>query len=82
MFSGWDLTVPVNFSHVFDGYTPMVGAIAGGEGDRRLSVGTTFKRLGNLELAAKYNAFLGDPDPIAHKLADRDYMTLSAKYSF
>ncbi|SDP02541.1 DUF1302 domain-containing protein [Pseudomonas jinjuensis] len=82
VFSGWDLTVPVNFSHVFDGYTPMIGAIAGGEGDRRLSVGTTFKRLGNLELAAKYNAFLGDPDPIAHKLADRDYMTLSAKYSF
>jgi len=83
VMSGWDLTVPINFSHVLDGYTPLAGAIGGGEGDRRFSLGASFKRLGNLELAARYNAFLGSPDPSSRRvLTDRDYLTFSAKYSF
>jgi len=83
VFSGWDLTVPVNFSHVVDGYTPFAGAIGGGQGDRRFSVGTTFKRLGNLEIALRYNAFLGSPAPSRRRmLTDRDYLTFAAKYSF
>ncbi|NBA93730.1 DUF1302 domain-containing protein [Pseudomonas sp. R5(2019)] len=82
LFPGWDMNVPVSFSHVVDGFTPMAGAIAGGAGDRRLSVGATFKRLGNLELSTKYNAFLGEADPLRRKLADRDYLTFSAKYTF
>jgi len=83
VFSGWDLNVPVNFSHVVNGKTPLVGAISGGEGDRRLSVGTTFKYLGNLELKASYTAYMGDADLRKNrKLTDRDLLSFSAKYSF
>ena len=79
---GWDLEVPFSFSNVFSGATPMGGSIAGVAGDRRLSAGTTFKYLGNLELGLKYIAYLGEPDPIKRPFADRDYATFSAKYSF
>ncbi|SDS06106.1 DUF1302 domain-containing protein [Pseudomonas oryzae] len=82
VFTGWDLDVPVRFSHVVEGATPMSGTISGAQGDRRLTVGTTFKYMGNLEVALAYNAFLGEADPIRRQLADRDYATLSAKYSF
>lgn len=82
VFTGWDLDVPVRFSHVVEGATPMSGTISGAQGDKRLTVGTTFKYMGNLEVALAYNAFLGEADPIRRQLADRDYATLSAKYSF
>ena len=49
VFQGWDLDVPLSFSNVFSGSTPMAGSISGVAGDRRLSVGSTFKYLGNLE---------------------------------
>ncbi|MNE18374.1 hypothetical protein D3C80_1114080 [compost metagenome] len=52
------------------------------QGDRRLSVGTTFNDLGNLEVALKVIGYLGDADPVKRQLADRDYGTLSVKYSF
>ncbi|MNR51024.1 hypothetical protein D3C85_1706340 [compost metagenome] len=74
--------MPVNFSNVFSGATPMSGTISGLQGDRRLSVGTTFKYLGNLEVALKVIGYLGDADPVKRQLADRDYGTLSVKYSF
>jgi len=80
--NGWDMIVPVRFSHVAEGATPLQGAIQGAKGDMRLSLGTTFRRLGNFEVALAYNAFLGEPDPIRRKLADRDYVTLAAKYAF
>ena len=60
----------------------MSGTIAGVAGDRRLSAGTTFKYLSNLEVAFKYLAYLGEPDPIKRPLADRDYATFSMKYTF
>lgn len=83
VFSGWDLNVPVNFSHVVDGKTPLQGAISGGQGDRRLSVGSTFKYLGNLEFNATYVAYMGDANPVkGRSLTDRDQLTFSAKYSF
>ena len=82
VFTGWDLDVPVRFSHIVEGATPLSGTISGAKGDRRLTVGTTFKYMGNLEIGLAYNAFLGEPDPIKRQLADRDYATLSAKYSF
>ncbi len=83
LFSGWDLDVPVSFSHVIDGKTPLQGAIAGGQGDRRLSVGTTFKYLNNLELDLNYVAYLGEASMRRNRqLTDRDELTFSAKYSF
>ncbi|OEY66312.1 DUF1302 domain-containing protein [Marinobacter sp. X15-166B] len=83
LVSGWDVSVPVNFSHVVDGKTPLQGAISGGEGDRRLSVGTTWKYLGNLELDARYVAYMGDASIKKNRqLTDRDQFTFAAKYSF
>ncbi|NQD56175.1 DUF1302 family protein [Pseudomonas sp. CM25] len=82
VFQGWDLEVPVRFSNVFSGSTPMSGSIAGVQGDRRISVGTTFKYLGNLEVGLTYVGYLGSPDPIKRPYADRDYATFSMKYTF
>ena len=82
VFNGWDLEVPFTYSDVFSGAAPMSGTIAGVAGDRRLSAGTTFKYLSNLEVAFKYIAYLGEPDPIKRPLADRDYATFSMKYTF
>lgn len=83
VMSGWDLSVPINFSHVVDGKTPLQGAISGGQGDRRLSVGSTFKYLGNLEFNATYVAYMGDANPRkGRSLTDRDQFTFAAKYSF
>nr|WP_153326158.1 MULTISPECIES: DUF1302 family protein [unclassified Pseudomonas] len=82
VFQGWDLEVPFTFSNVFSGAAPMSGTIAGVAGDRRLSAGTTFKYLGNLEVSLRYIGYLGSPDPIYRPLADRDYATFSMKYTF
>jgi hypothetical protein len=82
VFQGWDLEVPVRFSNVFSGSTPMSGSISGIHGDRRLSVGTTFKYLGNLEMGLTYVGYLGEADPIDRPFADRDYATFSMKYTF
>lgn len=82
VFQGWDLEVPVRFSNVFSGSTPMAGSISGVQGDRRLSVGTTWKYLGNLEVGLNYTGYLGSADPVKRPFADRDYATFSMKYSF
>ncbi|WP_300651860.1 DUF1302 family protein, partial [Pseudomonas sp.] len=82
VFQGWDLDVPVRFAHAIQGAAPMVGSFSGVQGDRRFSVGTTFKYLGNLEVALNYVGFLGEADPVKRQLADRDYATLAMKYSF
>jgi hypothetical protein len=82
VFEGWDLEVPFSFSDVFSGSTPMAGTISGAQGDRRLSAGTTFKYLSNLEVSLRYIGYLGEADPVRVTLADRDYATFSVKYSF
>lgn len=83
IFSGWDLNVPINWSHVVEGNTPLKGTISAGQGDKRMSLGATFKYLGNLELNTTYTAYLYSADPTRNRmLADRDYLTLSVKYSF
>jgi hypothetical protein len=82
VFEGWDLDVPVRFSHAVQGAAPMVGSFSGVQGDRRFSVGTTFKYLGNFEVALNYVGFLGEADPVKRQLADRDYATLAMKYTF
>lgn len=82
IFPGWDLEVPLRFSSVFSGSAPMAGGIAGMQGDRRYSVGTTFKYLSNLEVAFAVVGYLGSPDPLKRPLADRDYATFSMKYTF
>ncbi|WP_065758666.1 DUF1302 domain-containing protein [Pseudomonas defluvii] len=82
VFQGWDLEVPVRFSNVFSGSTPMAGSISGVQGDRRMSIGTTFKYLGNLEVGMNVTSYLGAADAIKRPFADRDYATFSMKYTF
>ena len=73
----------MNWSHVVEGNTPLKGTIAAGAGDKRMSVGATFKYLGNLELNTTYTAYLYSGDPSRNRmLSDRDYLTISAKYTF
>jgi hypothetical protein len=84
VFDGWDLVVPVSYAQAFKGRAAVPGAFGSlyGQGDKRLSVGLTFKYLNNLELGISYSAYLGSADLTLRPLADRDYVAFNAKYSF
>ncbi|WP_395407533.1 DUF1302 domain-containing protein [Pseudoduganella sp. UC29_106] len=84
VFSGWDVDVPITFQHLVRGVPAVAGSFGSltGKGDKRLSVGMTFRYLNNLELGVAYNAFLGRPDPVLRPLADRDYVSFNVKYRF
>jgi hypothetical protein len=84
VFEGWDLSVPLTYAQQFSGKAAVPGALGSltGKGDRRLSIGATFKYLSNLELGLTYAAYLGKPDPTYRLLADRDNLAFSAKYTF
>ncbi len=83
VFSGWDLNIPISWAHVVDGVTPLKGTIGAGEGDKRLSVGATLKRLGNLELNTTYTNYMSNASvKYNRQLSDRDNIVFSAKYSF
>ncbi len=79
VFPGWDLSTKVIWTQNVDGsaYSGM------GRDERRLTLGADFKYLGNFSIGMTYVAYLGSPD-IANgrTLADRDYLSLSAKYTF
>ena len=87
VFTGWDLSTPVAWNHSVQGIGVIFQSGMLNGGDMRASVGATFTYLGNLEIALKYNAFLGKPalDGFGRQirpLADRDFVTLNVKYSF
>ncbi|WP_077037669.1 DUF1302 domain-containing protein [Pelomonas sp. KK5] len=84
VFNGWDLSVPITYAQQFSGISAVPGALGSltGKGDKRLSIGATFKYLSNLELGLSYSAYLGSPDPTYRTLADRDNLAFSAKYTF
>lgn len=83
VISGWDFTVPISFSHVVDGVTPLQGAVSGGEGNMEMSVGTSWQYAGNLELDLGYAFNLSSADLRKKRnMTDRDELTFSAKYSF
>lgn len=84
VFEGWDLSVPISFAQQIKGKSPVAGAFGSlvGQGDRRLSIGANFKYLSNLELGFSYNAYLGSANRDKRPLADRDYVSFNAKYSF
>lgn len=79
VFDGWDLTTKAIWTQNVDG-----SALSGmGKDDRRLTLGADFKRLGNFTLGLTYVAFLGSPDiKNGRTMTDRDYVSLSAKYTF
>lgn len=90
VFSGWDISTPINFAWLIDG-TPSTPGVFGalyGEGDMRLGVGVTGQFLQNFELSLSYNAFMGDANKHignstlkANPYVDHDYLALSAKYN-
>nr|WP_224788984.1 DUF1302 family protein [Pandoraea terrae] len=84
VFDGWDLTIPLTYADAFSGHSAVAGSFGSlsGAGDRRVSIGATFKRLNNLELGLTYAKFLGSVSLANRPLADRDYVAFNAKYSF
>lgn len=83
IFEGWDLNVPIAYSHQLRGRA-LLGTV-GGEAERRYSVGASFVYRGNLALGVTYQGYLGSAsnDPRANRLwADRDQLSLTAKYTF
>lgn len=84
VFDGWDLTVPLTYAQQFSGNAAVAGAFGTlmGYGDKRASVGLTFKYLNNLELNLTYAAFIGGASIANRPLSDRDYVAFNAKYSF
>ncbi|MGF6282792.1 DUF1302 domain-containing protein [Pseudomonas silensiensis] len=81
VFDGWDMTVPIAWNQGVKGSGVIQSSGLLNEGDKRLSVGSSLIYLDNLEIGVKYNMFFGDVnDP--SQLADRDFVTLNAKYSF
>ncbi len=84
VFDGWDLTVPFTYAQQFSGKSAVAGAFGTlmGYGDKRASMGLTFKYMNNLELNLTYAAFIGAASIANRPLADRDYVAFNAKYSF
>lgn len=81
VFDGWDLSVPLSWNHGVKGMGVVQSSGLLNEGDKRISAGASLIYLDNFEIGVKYNVFLGrDDDPA--QLADRDFVTLNAKYSF
>jgi len=84
VFSGWDLSVPVTFQELVNGVPAVDGTFGSltGKGDTRLSIGTTFKYLSNLEMTLAFNGYFGGANEVYRPLADRSNVTFNAKYSF
>ena len=77
--NGLDLTTKVVWTQNVDG-----SAYQGlGRDEKRLTVGGDFKYLGNFQVGLTYVAYLSSPDIAQGRLmADRDYLSLNAKYTF
>ena len=84
VFNGWDLDVPLTYTHDLTGTSPLAGALGSltGQGDHRVTAGVTFTRLSNLQLSLVYAKFLGSPNPVTRPLSDRDYVLATATYHF
>lgn len=79
LFSGWDLVTKVNWQQNLDG-----SALQGiGRAEKRLTLGADFKYLGNFQVGVTYVDYLSSPSiSQGRMMADRDYLSFNAKYSF
>ncbi|VVM67940.1 hypothetical protein PS662_01649 [Pseudomonas fluorescens] len=77
--TGVDLSTKVVWTQNVDG-----SAYQGlGRDEKRLTVGGDFKYLGNFQVGMTYVAYLSSPDVAQGRLlADRDYLSFNAKYTF
>lgn len=85
VFSGWDLRIPISLQRSIRGRTPLAGAFGSlfSERDTRVGIGAEFTRLNKLTLGVSYSGFTGgDPHFLDRPLADRDTISVNAKYSF
>lgn len=83
VFRGWDLEIPISYSHQLSGRT-LMGPV-GGEGDRRFSIGAALTYNQNLRFELNYLDFLGTASTdmkTERLLTDRDQLSLVVKYSF
>ncbi|UVE19803.1 DUF1302 domain-containing protein [Pseudomonas sp. LS44] len=76
---GWDLTTKAIWNQNVDG-----SAYQGlGRDEKRLTLGADFKYLGNFQVGLTYVGYLSSPDiDQGRTLADRDYLSFNAKYTF
>ncbi len=79
---GLDLDIPMSWRQDVDGYGASVLQNSLLEGQKWASVGAKAYYLDNWEFEAKYSFYFGNDDPGEPILADRDNVTVSAKYKF
>lgn len=79
VFPGWDLSTKAIWTQNVAG-----SAFSGmGRDEKRLTLGADFKYLGNFSVGLTYVGYLGSASVAnGRNLADRDYVSLSAKYTF
>lgn len=79
---GIDMNIPIVWNHDLAGNLGGDSAVLAtfDKGKDVVSIGAEFIYLNNFKTDITYTAFLGDADD--HPLSDRDYISISAKYSF
>nr|WP_256675887.1 DUF1302 family protein [Pseudomonas sp. R5(2019)] len=77
--NGWDLTTRAVWTQNVDG-----SAYQGlGRAEKRITLGADFKYLGNFQVGLTYVGYLSSPDIVQGRtLADRDYLSFNAKYTY
>ncbi|PPE75699.1 hypothetical protein C3942_02060 [Solimonas fluminis] len=81
---GWDLTVPVYAARMLEGQSSLTAAFGplAGIQDKRLSVGLNMTYLQQFTLGITWAGYFGTPHFAKNPYADRDFVGVSAKYSF
>lgn len=81
IYSGWDLTTKVIWTQNVDGSG--MSSAGFGRDEKRLTLGADFKYLGNMQVGLTWVNYLSSANlDKGRNLADRDYVSLSAKYTF
>lgn len=76
---GWDLVTSINWMQNLDGS----GGQGFGRDEHRMTLGASMAYMGNFELGATWVNYLSSPDiSEGRTMADRDYLSLNAKYTF
>jgi hypothetical protein len=85
VISGWDMTIPIFYSHAVKNRAPLNGAFGSlfGQDDIRLGVSVELRRLNQLTLGLHYSGFIGGKPHFLHRpYQDRDTIGISARYNF
>ena len=81
LFNGWDLTTKAIWTQNIDGSGMASAGLSRDE--KRLTLGADFKYLGNMQVGLTWVNYLSSANlDKGRTMADRDYVSLSAKYTF